>query len=145
MSKRDRDAAVLCDQWVRMGSAFTEGKLTAAVRRLVIHPEDHKGIILLTNTDLSAELIGILYRYRWQVELFFRWFKCILGCRSWLSLSSTGLTLQVYVALLASMLISLWTGRRPNKSTFRAICLYMQGWVRDEELLKRIETLKKNP
>jgi hypothetical protein len=145
LTKGDRDAAVLCDQWVRMGSAFTEGKLTAAVRRLVICPEDRKEVILLTNTDLSAEVVGVLYRYRWQVELFFRWFKCVLGCRNWLSLSPTGLTLQVYVALLASMLISLWTGRRPNKSTFRVICLHMQGWVRDEELIARIEALKKDP
>ncbi len=143
LSKADRDAGVLSDQSVRMGSAFTEGKLTAPVRRLVIRSEDRKEVILLTNTDLSAELVGLLYRYRWQVELFFRWFKCILGCRNWLSLSPTGLTLQVYVALLASMLISLWTGRKPTKSTFRILCLYFQGWVRAEELTAHIEMLKK--
>ena len=143
LSKADRDVGVLSDQWVRMGSAFTEGKLTAPVRRLVIHGEDRKEVILLTNTDLSAELVGLLYRYRWQVELFFRWFKCILGCRNWLSLSPTGLTLQVYVALLASMLVSLWTGRKPTKSTFRILCLYFQGWVRAEELTAHIERLKK--
>ena len=143
LSKADRDAGVLSDQSVRMGSAFTEGKLTAPVRRLVIRSEDRKEVILLTNTDLSAELVGLLYRYRWQVELFFRWFKCILGCRNWLSLSPTGLTLQVYVALLASMLISLWTGRKPTKSTFRILCMYFQGWVRTEELTAHIERLKK--
>lgn len=143
LSKADRQAGVVSDQWVRMGSAFTEGKLTASVRRLVIRGEDRKEVILLTNTDLSAELVGLLYRYRWQVELFFRWFKCILGCRNWLSLSPTGLTLQVYVALLASMLISLWTGRKPTKRTFRTICLYFQGWVRPEELAAHIRSLKK--
>ena len=99
--------------------------------------------MLLTNTDLSGELIGVLYRYRWQVELFFRWFKCILGCRNWLSLTPQGLTLQVYVALLASILIALWTGRKPSRSAFRAICLYFQGWVSDEELLRHLENLKK--
>lgn len=144
LTKADRDAGVVIDQWVRMGSAFTEGKLTAPVRRVVIVREEGKEeIIVLTNTDLSAELVGLLYRYRWQVELFFRWFKCILGCRNWLSLSPTGLTLQVYVALLASILVSLWTGRKPRKSTFRVLCLYMQGWVRDEELIAHIERLKK--
>jgi hypothetical protein len=142
-SDGDRGAGVVCDQWVRMGSAFTEGKLTAAVRRLVIRGEDRKEVLLLTDTDLSAELVGLLYRYRWQVELFFRWFKCILGCRNWLSLSPTGLNLQVYVALLASMLVSLWTGRKPTKRTFRTICLYFQGWVRPQELIAHIQALKK--
>lgn len=144
LSQADREAGVVSDQWVRMGSAFTEGKLTAPVRRLVIRDENGNEVILLTNTDLSAELVSLLYRYRWQVELFFRWFKCILGCRHWLSLSRTGLTLQVYVALLASMLISLWTGRKPKKSTLRILCLHMQGWVRDEELAAHIATLKKS-
>lgn len=144
LSQADRAAGVLSDAWVRMGSAFTEGKLTAPVRRVVIAGgQGRKDVVLLTNTDLSAELVGQLYRYRWQVELFFRWFKCILGCRNWLSLSPQGLTIQVYTALLASILVALWTGLKPTRSAFRVICLYFQGWVRDEELIKHLEQLKK--
>jgi hypothetical protein len=140
----DRKAGVVSDAWVRMGSAFTEGHLTAPVRRVVIAgQEGKKDVVLLTNTDLPAELISALYRYRWQVELFFRWFKCILGCRNWLSLTPQGLTLQVYVALLASILIALWTGQKPTRSAFRVICLYFQGWVSDDELLRHLDNLKK--
>ena len=144
LTDADRKAGILSDAWVRMGSAFTEGQLTAPVRRIVIAGgEGRKDVILLTNTDLPAEMIGVLYRYRWQVELFFRWFKVILGCRNWLSLTLRGLTLQVYVALLASILVALWTGRKPTRSAFRVLCLYFQGWVRDEELLRYLEALKK--
>jgi hypothetical protein len=143
LSDADRAAGVTSDQWVRMGSAFTQGKLTAPVRRVVIAAgQGRKDVVLLTNTDLPAELIGLLYRYRWQVELFFRWFKCILGCRNWLSLTLQGLTLQVYVALLASILIALWTGNKPTRSAFRVICLYFQGWVSDEELIRHLEIQK---
>jgi hypothetical protein len=143
LSDADRAAGVTSDQWVRMGSAFTQGKLTAPVRRVVIAGgPGRKDVVLLTNTDLPAELIGLLYRYRWQVELFFRWFKCILGCRNWLSLTLQGLTLQVYVALLASILIALWTGNKPTRSAFRVICLYFQGWVSDEELIQHLEIQK---
>jgi hypothetical protein len=145
LTTADRQAGVISDAWVRMGSEFTEGHLTAPVRRVVIAGhEGHKDVVLLTNTDLAAELIGVLYRYRWQVELFFRWFKCILGCRNWLSLTLQGLTLQVYVALLASILMALWTGLKPTRSAFRVICLYFQGWVNDEELLRYLEGLKKS-
>jgi IS4 transposase len=92
--------------------------------------------------DLPAELIGRIYRYRWQIELFFRWFKCILGCQHLLSLSQNGIKIQVYCALIASLLIRLWTGRKPTKRTFEMICLYFQGWATMDELMKHIEGLK---
>jgi len=142
LSDADRSAGVVCDQWVTMGSAFTEGHLTARVRRVVICDEPGHEIVLLTNTELPAEVIGLIYRHRWQVELFFRWFKCILGCTHWLSESRTGLTIQVYVAIIASMLIRLWFGRKPTRRTFEMICLYFQGWAKAEELAAHIQKLK---
>jgi len=140
LTQADRDAGVLCDQEVRMGSAFTEGDLTAPVRRVVIRPTQREGrdVIVLTNTDLPADLVGLLYRYRWQVELFFKWFKCVLGCRNWLSLSESGLTIQVYVALLASILLTLWTGAKPNRSLFRMFSLHLMGWANETEVERAI-------
>jgi IS4 transposase len=87
-------------------------------------------------------MIGLMYRYRWQVELFFRWFKCILGCTHWLSQTRSGLTLQVYVALVASLLIRLWTGQKPTKRTFEMICLYLQGWASQDNLIAHLQALK---
>lgn len=57
--------------------------------------------------DLPAETIALLYRYRWQIELFFRWFKCVLGCKHLLVISPNGVSIQVHCALIASMLITL--------------------------------------
>lgn len=71
-----------------------------------------------------------------------RWFKCILGCQHLLALSQNGITIQVYCALIASLLIRLWTGRKPTKRTFEMICLYFQGWASLEELIEHIEGLK---
>src|ERR1019366_2705449 len=82
--------------------------------------------------DLDAALIAQGYKYRWMIELFFRWFKCILGCRHLLSNCQNGVTIQVYLALIASLLISLWTGRKPNKRTFEMLCLYFSGWASAE-------------
>lgn len=92
--------------------------------------------------DLSAEVIALIYRYRWQIELFFRWFKCILKCTHLLSLSENGVSIQVYCALIASMLITLWTGCKPNKRTFEMLCFYFMGWADDEELAQHIKKLK---
>jgi len=146
ISEDAKAAGVIADQQAVMGSEFTKGDLTAPVRRLVIVDPDNpdkKEIIVLSNTDLDGAIISLLYRYRWQVELFFRWFKCILGCTHWLSQTQTGLTLQVYVAILASLLIRLWTGRKPTRRTFEMIQLYFMGWAQEHELTAHIESLKK--
>jgi hypothetical protein len=77
--------------------------------------------------DLAAELVALGYRFRWSVELFFRWFKCILGCRHLLSTCRSGVEIQVYLGLIASLLISLWTGRKPSKRTYEMVCFYFSG------------------
>ncbi|VAX39182.1 hypothetical protein MNBD_PLANCTO02-2989, partial [hydrothermal vent metagenome] len=51
---------------------------------------------------MDADLIAIGYRYRWVIELFFRWFKQILGMRHLISDSENGVTIQLYVAMIAS-------------------------------------------
>jgi len=102
-------------------------------------------LLLATNLlDLPAETIALLFMRRWQIELFFRWFKCILGCNHLIALSPNGLTIQVYCALIAGMLITLWTGRKPTKRTFEMISLNFMGWASDEELERHIEKLKTN-
>ena len=100
-------------------------------------------LVLITNRlDLDADLIALAYRYRWTVELFFRWFKCILGCRHLLSHSENGVQLQVYMALIASLLISLWVGRAPTKRTFELLCFYLSGWASTQEVLAHVERLQ---
>jgi hypothetical protein len=93
--------------------------------------------------DLDAELVALGYKFRWAVELFFRWFKCILGCQHLLSTCCNGVTIQVYLAVIASLLVSLWTGRKPSKRTFEMLCLYFSGWASEEEVLAHLAKLHK--
>jgi len=102
---------------------------------------DYSLLLVTDRMDLPAETIVLLYRYRWQVELFFRWFKCVLGCKHFLAQSHNGVTLQVYSALIASMLITLWTGRKTAKRTFEMLSFYFMGWADEEELARHIEGL----
>lgn len=92
--------------------------------------------------DLEAELVALAYKYRWTVELFFRWFKCILGCRHLLAEDANGVAIQVYVALIASVLLVLWTGCKANKRTWEMIQLYLQGWASAEEVMAHVEAQK---
>lgn len=98
--------------------------------------------VLVTNRlDLAAELVALAFRYRWSVELFFRWLKCILGCRHLLSQGENGVSLQVYVALIASLLISLWVGRPPTKRTYEILCFYLSGWASEAEVVTHLNQL----
>jgi len=100
---------------------------------------------LITNRlDLPADLVALAYHYRWSIELFFRWFKCILGCRHLLSESQNGVAIQSYVALIASLLIVLWTGCKPTKRTWEMVQFYLIGWASLDELEQHIRNATKS-
>jgi hypothetical protein len=101
-------------------------------------------ILLLATSrlDLDAELVALAYRFRWAVELFFRWFKCILGCRHLLANSPEGVTIQIYLAIIASLLISLWVGRKPTRRTLEMLQFYFTGWATEAELKSHLDQLK---
>ena len=98
---------------------------------------EEETILLATRcpaADAPPELVATLYRHRWQVELFFRWLKCILGCRHWLAESPRGVAMQCYLALIAAQLLVLHTGRRPGKRQLELIPFYLLGWASLDEL-----------
>ena len=92
--------------------------------------------------DVPAEIIALIFRYRWTIEIFFRFFKHVLGCRHLLSHSANGIEIQTYCAIIACMLISLWTGRKPTLRTYEMICYYFTGLADEEELIAHLEKLK---
>jgi hypothetical protein len=92
--------------------------------------------------DPPAEIIAELYRERWTIEIFFRFFKHVLGCRHLLSTARAGIEIQTYMAIIACLLLALWTGGKPTLRTYEMVCLYLQGWADEEELLAHLEKLK---
>lgn len=91
--------------------------------------------------DVPAEVIAEIYRQRWTIELFFRFFKHVLGCRHLLSTDPVGIQIQAYLAIIACLLISLWTGGKPTLRTYEMICFYLAGWADLDELTAHIEKL----
>ena len=148
LSDEARQAGVVFDAEVNLGGQKAEGLLTQPYRVVIVErstsrPGKDTRLVLVTNRmDLAAEMIALAYRYRWQIELFFRWLKCILGCKHLLSTSQNGVALQVYTALIASLLITLWTSRKPTKRTYEMLCLYFQGWASLDELTAHVNKLK---
>jgi Transposase DDE domain len=123
----------------RLGTDHHKDVVGCPVRLVVVRRTKADGTpeelwLVTDRLDLAAELVALAYRYRWTIELFFRWFKCILGCRHLLSHDANGVAIQVYVALIASLLVTLWTGRKPSKRTWEMLQLYLLGWASVAEL-----------
>ena len=91
---------------------------------------------------MPAEIIALIYLYRWTIEIFFRFFKHVLGCRHLLSHSQRGIEIQTYCAIIACLLISLWTGRKPTLRTYEMVCHYFTGLASADELLAHIHKLR---
>lgn len=105
---------------------------------------DSDGVLrIATNLmDVPAEVIALIFSHRWAIEIFFRFFKHMLGCRHLLSHDPEGIEIQTYCAIIACMLISLWTGKKPTLRTYEMICFYFCGMASEDELMKHIEKLK---
>lgn len=105
-------------------------------------PEQGDTILIATDIlDVAAVVIALIYKHRWAIETFFRFFKHVLGCRHLLSHSSNGIEIQTYLGIIACLLIALWTGRKPTLRTYEMICFYFMGLADEEELLAHIEKL----
>jgi hypothetical protein len=136
LTAADRAAGVARDvELARLGTDRHRRAVTHPARLVLIERPEAEPVYLVTDRlDLSAELVGVAYRYRWSVELFFRWLKCILGCRHLLSHSAGGVALQVYAALIASVLVCVWAGRKPSKALFELLCHYLSGWATADDV-----------
>lgn len=122
----------------RLGTSHHKDHLKRPMRLVIVRTTDREGktteLWLITDRlDLDADLVALAYRYRWTVELFFRWLKCVLGSRHLIAQNRNGVTLQMYAALIVSLLIVLRTGRKPTKRTFEMIQFHLLDWVSDEE------------
>lgn len=144
-----RAAGVVRDVVIsRLGASHHKDHLKRPMRLVIVETTDRDGkpnaLWLLTDRlDLGADLVALAYRYRWTVELFFRWLKCILGARHLVAHNRNGVTLQMYAALIVSLLIVLRTGKKPTKRTFETIQFYLLGWVTDEEFDEHLKALKR--
>lgn len=158
LSRAALDAGLVRDATVRFtGSQAIEFGLTRPMRIVEVEcqphrkctghtgrggPEQGDTILIVTDMlDVPPEVIALIYKHRWAIETFFRFFKHVLGCRHLLSYCADGIKIQTYLGVIACLLIALWTGRKPTLRTYEMICFYFTGLASEEELLAHIEKL----
>jgi hypothetical protein len=148
---------IVFDRTVELGSETVETKLkNIRIVAVKCNPKfrpsrtggrggPRQGQILLIATDrfdIEPETIAAIYKHRWTIEIYFRFFKHVLGCRHLISHNKNGIEIQMYMAIIACMLISLWTGRKPTLRTYEMVCWYFTGMADLEELEAHIARQK---
>jgi DDE family transposase len=139
LTDADRKANVTRQAWVKLGS---KGYRLDQRLRVVWVQTPKEVLRLVTNLsveEFSGADVALLYKERWRIEMFFRWVKCILGCRHWLAESPEGVAIQVYLALIAALLLQLYTGQRPSRRIMEMIQFYLLGVASLEELWAAVE------
>ena len=161
LTAADRAAGVLSDQVVRFSNGKAEARPDHPIRLICVKCSPHTSrgtyrggssgvdsdgsLRIATNLqDVPAEIISLIYSCRWSIEIFFRFFKHLLGCRHLLSHNQNGIEIQTYCAIIACLLISLWTGRKPTLRTYEMICFYFCGLATEAELLAHLDKLKRH-
>src|SRR5690606_41332098 len=70
--------------------------------------QTHRTFVFLTNNmELSAPEIALLYKNRWQVELFFKWIKQHLKIKSFWGISENAVRIQIYTAIITYCLVAI--------------------------------------
>jgi Transposase DDE domain len=130
----DVAAGVLADRIGRLvGSPHTKAARIVPqqeLREVLVFDPRHpdKPIRLLTSLiDVPARIIALLYQWRWQIELFFRWLKVHAHFEHLISRSKNGMTLGFYVAIIAVLLIYLRSGRPISKYAFNLLSYVAAG------------------
>jgi hypothetical protein len=139
LTPEDIKAGVVCDQMEELG----QGGGGPILRVVQIQAGGEKFLLATTRPDLPAHLIGLIYRYRWQIELFFKWIKAMLPCGHWLAESPPGVSIQIYSIFIAALLLMLAGGRRPNKRAMEALQFYWTGFISEEELAAALSAQKR--
>ena len=153
LAAEDRADGVISDQLVELTGAGAPRQTLRCIKIL-----DDKGevVVLLTSlanraspsaadgastfaAEVPARIIGLIYRWRWQIELFFRWLKTFAQLDHLISHNRNGITLQFYVAVIGMLLIYIKTGRKPDKYSL-ILLQHVAGGASMESLLPWLQT-----
>src|SRR5690606_35258787 len=105
----ERASGVICDQTVAFTGFYASKDYQAGLRRIRFKdPTTNKTLVFLTNNfALPALTITELYRYRWQVELFFKWIKQHLRIKSFFGTSENAVKTQIWIAVSVYVLVAI--------------------------------------
>ena len=105
----DKTVGVLTDQIIFLTGTDTSEKYPDTLRRVKYRDEETgKVYVFLTNNlSASATSIALLYKNRWQIELFFKWIKQHLKIKTFWGQSENAVKTQICIALCTYLIVAI--------------------------------------
>lgn len=144
-SKVDKMTGVLCDQTGLLTGFYTAKDYPQKLRRVKYYDKenDRTFVFLTNNMEITASQIALLYKNRWQIELFFKWIKQHLKIKSFWGTSENAVRIQVYSAIIAYCLVAIVAeALKSDRSTYeilQVIGISLLDKTPVSELLKNID------
>lgn len=107
--KVDKSAGVQCDQIGKLTGFYVSKDYPDKLRKVKYYDSEMKRtfVFLTNNMSLTAQEIALLYKNRWQIELFFKWIKQHLKIKTFWGNSENAVRIQIYTAIITYCLVAI--------------------------------------
>lgn len=108
-SKVEKETGLRCDQTIKLTTYKSKKSYPKKLRRVKYYDkEQRKTYVFLTNNfEVSAVEIALLYKYRWQIEMFFKWIKQHLKIKKFWGESENAVKTQIWIAICNYLLVAI--------------------------------------
>jgi hypothetical protein len=105
----DKNTGIKCDQVVKLKNKKVSLAYPGTIRRLKYYDNeiDKEFVFITNNFEINALDIASLYKYRWTIELFFKWIKQHLKVQTFWGHSFNAVKIQVYIAMITYLLVAI--------------------------------------
>ena len=120
----NKESGVLSDQIGKLEGYYSLKDYPEKLRKIKYYDkETDKTLIFLTNNIvLKADEIALLYKYRWKVELFFKWIKQHLKIKSFWGITLNAVKIQIYSAIIVYCLVAIIANKlKTDRSTYEIL------------------------
>lgn len=110
---------VLADERIKFTSRWASEGYPEDIRLIKFYStEKNEVLVFVTNNFVvDASIIALLYRYRWQIEVFFKWIKQHLRITSFYGTSANAVMIQIYTAFIAFCMLALVADAQKHKGS----------------------------
>jgi hypothetical protein len=108
-SQVDKTTGVKCDQTVKLKNTIVSSYYPDCMRRIKYYDEENKmELVFITNDfEITALEVARIYKYRWKIELFFKWIKQHLKVKTFWGYSLNAVRIQIYIAMITYLTVAL--------------------------------------
>ncbi len=139
---------VLADRTIRFTGRWASKGYPEELRLVSFYSTERNEVLeFLTNIFcIDAATVALLYRYRWQIELFFKWIKQHLRIDYFYGTSANAVMIQIYTALTTYCMLAItaenvgFEGSLYEFSNIMSVSLTEKAWISD--LISRGRGLK---